>query len=519
MNSSHNHPQWLAGVCVWVNGLIQIGLAVYFLFLPGLILLRDLADPALRAPVGIPRVAWRVHARLTPRYEHWAKARIASGRAGNLLLHDVPSTEWPMFGSVFYLAATENLQCAWDRGERGSRIAPKVYARAAIDAATDLILDPAHHTWVRTHWGPDYLHRENVFFRAMLIQGLTCRQKLIGDGKHLDILRDQVETLAGDLDRSPCGLLNDYPGECYPIDVFAAIAMIRRADTLLGTDHSEFARRAMRGFQGARLDARGLPPYIAEPQTGEPEGPSRGIGNSYVLIYAPELDPEMARTWYDVYQHHFWQERIGAAGFREYPNDLPGYEWFFDVDSGPVIAGFSPAGNAYGVAAARVNGRFDQAWPLAAQVLVACWPLANGSLLGPRLLSNAAHAPYLGEANMLFLLTQNPAPDQPIRLGGHLPLMVYGGFLFYFGLGALTVFLTVRKLLAWKRTGSHLAAPAMRFQFGLWLILIISGLVLMILSTPGIGILPVLVAQLLPRFARTHGSVVLHDIAPGMQDA
>jgi len=70
-----------------------------------------------------------------------------------------------MFGSVFYLAATENLQAAWERDHGLSAVAPAVYARRTIDAAVDLILDPVHHTWVRTHWGPDYLHRENVFFR------------------------------------------------------------------------------------------------------------------------------------------------------------------------------------------------------------------------------------------------------------------------------------------------------------------------------------------------------------------
>jgi hypothetical protein len=498
MNSNPDNPRWLAGLCVRINSLILIGLVVYFLILPGFILMHDLADPNLRQPGGIPRIAWRVHASLTPRYENWARARIASGRAGHLELHDVPSTEWPMFGSVFYLAATENLQRAWDKGEQGSHLAPKVYARGAIEAAADLISDPIHHTWVRTHWGENYLHHENVFFRAMLIQGLTCQQNLTADGKHLALLRDQVETLAEDLDRSPYGLLNDYPGECYPVDVFAAIAMIRRADPVLGTDHSAFAKRAMRGFQGERLDARGLPPYVAEPYTGGHDGISRGIGNSYVCIYALELYPELARKWYDAYQHYFWQERIGAAGFREYPNDLPGYEWFFDVDSGPVMAGFSPAGNAFGMAAARVNGRLDHAWPLASQVLAACWPLPDGSLLGPRLLSNAAHAPYLGEANMLFLLTQNPGPATPTRLSGHMPPLVYESFLFYFGLGGMVIWLTIRKMLAWRNSATIPTMRAARIQCGLWLTLMLAGILLVIFFRTGIGMLLILIAQLLP---------------------
>lgn len=69
-------------------------------------------------------------------------------------------------------------------------------------------------------------------------------------------------------------------------------------------------------------------------------------------------------------------------------------EWLVDPDSGPVVWGFSPSGNAYAVGAARANGRFDQAWPLSAQVLAAAWPLPNGRWLGARILSVAARIPW-----------------------------------------------------------------------------------------------------------------------------
>lgn len=166
---------------------------------------------------------------------------------------------------------------------------PRVYARETIEAAVDLILDPAHHTWVIQHWGINYMHNENVFFRSLIIAACTSYENLIDDGKHLDILRDQVDSLATELDASRLGVLEDYPDECYPIDVLAAIACIKRTDPLLGTDHSAFVVRALRGFSGRMVDSRGLPPYLIDDETGEHYGPSRGIGNSYVLIFAQEL--------------------------------------------------------------------------------------------------------------------------------------------------------------------------------------------------------------------------------------
>ncbi|NQU10616.1 hypothetical protein HQ590_07500, partial [bacterium] len=82
--------------CLAVNTTVLAGVAICFLVLPGILVCRDLRDPALRQP-GMPRQTWRTHRYLTPRLERWARARVASQAAGHLYLYDVPSTEWPMF--------------------------------------------------------------------------------------------------------------------------------------------------------------------------------------------------------------------------------------------------------------------------------------------------------------------------------------------------------------------------------------------------------------------------------------
>jgi hypothetical protein len=219
---------------------------VLFLLAPGLALLSDVVDPAMRGP-GIPRRARAIHASITPRITRWALERIETGRAAEAALHDVPTTEWPMFTAVFYLMGTEELERAWEReGRVGDE--PRETSREAITAARDLLLDPSHHTWVRTHWGEDYLHEQNVFFRSLLIAGLTSYENLTRDGTTREVLLDQVSTLSAELDASPLGVLEDYPTECYPIDVLAAIGLIERADRTLGTDHGAFLARSRRGF-------------------------------------------------------------------------------------------------------------------------------------------------------------------------------------------------------------------------------------------------------------------------------
>jgi hypothetical protein len=394
---------------VWRLGRTAIYLlfGIYFLFIPGIRLAIDLNDPALRSG-GIPRAAWQLHESLAPRYAKWAQDRVASKRATQLNNADVAGTEWPLFGSVFYLLSLESLQKSWEADHSQAPEAPAEFARPAIEAATNLVVDPNHATWVKQKWGVNYLHHQDLFYRFLLISAMTSYTKLTGDPRLVPELRDQVETLSAEIAASPHGWIDDYPGECFPTDIVGAVAAIRRSDDVLKTDHSAFVMSALRGFQGGQLAAHGLPPYNADAVMGTLLGDSRGTGNSYALVFAPEIWPAVVRDWYANYDVNFWQRRLGMAGFREFSRDTPASSTFADVDSGPVLLNFGVAASAFGVAAARVNGRMDEAGPLSAEMLASSWPLPGGRLLLPRLLSNASDAPYIGEAAILFCLTRQP---------------------------------------------------------------------------------------------------------------
>lgn len=480
------------------NLLVWMVVAVYLFLLPAGILLQDLHDPGLRSGE-IPAFAFRRHEALTRSYLPWARERVASGRAKQLGTQDISGTEWPIFSSVFYLWATEALQEAWEKNPSLAPTMPKSYAGDAIEAAAALVADPNHAAWVKEYWGNDYLHREDLFYRMLLISGLTSYQKLSGKDTYTALLRDQVESLARELDKSPYGLLDDYPGQCYPIDILPAIAAIRRADSVLGTDHSAFADRALRAFQDTRLDPQtGLPAYMADSQTGQGIGPARGVGLSFMLTWAPELWPQTAKDWYQRYETDFWQQDGLLAGFREFSKDdpLPGF-LLLDVDAGPVIAGYSTGASAFGIGAARVNGHMEQAYLLGAQALAASWPLPDGTLLMPRLLSNLSDAPYVGEAAMLFSFTRTPvinAQAAPIA-ETHPPLSVYVMLSGYDITGLALIYLAI------LRTARILKEKPFfpDWHFVAWLCLVTGGLALLGLSLPVPGGLLLVLAQCLPR--------------------
>jgi len=486
-------------LCVNINAAIMILLSAYALLIPAGMLVHSLRDPCLYSGSQL-RCAFRWHRTLSRRYEKWARRRVESGAATTLTTKDITGTEWPVFGSVFYLWTTEVLQEVHYMNPTLASSSPRSYARGAISAAAALIADPNHATWVREHWGDDYLTKENLFYRMLLISGLTSYQKLLGDRKYEDLLRSQVESLASELDESPYGLLDDYPGQCYPVDVLPTIAAIRRADAILGTNHSEFAARAIRGFEGTRLDDHtGLPAYLVDSKTGQAKDSARGVGLSFMLIWAPELWPETAREWYAKYEEHFWQQGRWFAGFREYPKGIDvGRFAFREVDAGPVVGGYGVAACAFGIGAARVMGRPDHTYPLAAQAIVASWPLPDGTLLGPRILSNLSDAPYLGEAALLFALTRKPIEATKVIDRGKLPRSVYAGVLLGISLGTYEVLATILKTRRWHKRKAELSVPAAAVQVSAWSLLIIATVLTWTMLSVWVGLIILLTAQLIP---------------------
>ncbi len=434
----------------WLFSVVVLGLGVFFFLIPGIRLACDLNDPALTS-VKIPHAAWRLYRNLTPLYAKWARERLASGRVSQGGAEDVSGTEWPLFGSVFYLWSLESLQQSWQADPTQAPMAPVLFARPAIEAAVDLVMDPNQAAWVRQYWGDGYLHRQDLFYRFLQISAMTSYTHLTGNPRYLPQLRDQVETLSAEIDASPSGWLEDYPGQCFPTDVIGAIAAIHRADDVLKTDHSAFVQRALRGFVPPHTDDLGLPPYNGNAARGVSLSQSRGCGNSFAFIFTPEIWPAASRAWYQNYEDHFWQHRMGLVGFCEFPRNTPPSNISMDVDSGPLIFGFGFAASAFGVGTARAQGRMDEAGPLTAEMLVSLWPVGSETLLLPRLLSNATDAPYLGEAGILFSLTRLPVDGVGKNCLTVLTPFVWVVMALYFGLALL--FASPFLQLLWNRVG------------------------------------------------------------------
>jgi hypothetical protein len=434
-------------------------LSIWFVILPVARITYELRDPAWRdgsLPASV--VTW--HQRLSDRFAPWAERRVTSSRAQQLAQHDISGTEWPLFSSVMYLWATESIQEQWQR-QPSDEPAPAVRNRDAIAAAARLIADPGHANWVRQHWGDGYLREKNLFYRMLLIAGLDSYERLSEDRQYHALLREQSDTLARELDASAHGIVDDYPNEAYSVDVLLAYAVIARAQRRLGTADAAWVDRARRAFSGNFIDAeRGLPAYAVDAESGAALGDARGVGLSMMLIWAHELWPDVATQWYDRYVEEYWQERWGLAGFREFPPEVTALDWSSEVDAGPIVGGFGAAANGFGVGTTRVRGDMRRGYALTAEALFAAWPLPNGTLLGPRLVSNLVDAPYTGEAALLFAWSRKPA-SQVTTAATSAPAGVWVALALLAMIGIAIPLWCFRRLSRVPRKAAH--TPAHRF--------------------------------------------------------
>lgn len=390
-------------------------LAFLFFFYPAAATLRLALDASFRRTGDSPRIT-AAFVSVAGRYESWAHRFLQSRFAATLDHGNVAATEWPMFGSVFFLVTAEDLQ------RQGRLDASRGALRRAVDCAAAVVVAPDTATWVRQKWGPDYLERENLFYRMLLLLGLSSYESISGDERHHAWMSRLRSHLAAELAAAPRHLLDDYPGECYPNDILWAVAAIQRAARLDATHHDPLARSLMTTFDGPLRAPEGLPAFQVDAPTGRQVQNARGCGNSGILIFAPELDALIASKWYQAYESRFWKTSPWLSGFTELPLGNPGP--FMDVDSGPVWFGLGSVASAFGVGAARAAGRLDHAVPLALEAFACSWPTPFGSLLPGLMGKLAADAPCLGDIALLFSLTRPVGPNV-VPFTGPLPRVVW----------------------------------------------------------------------------------------------
>lgn len=244
----------------------------------------------------------------------------------------------------------------------------------ALRAAREAVLHvDADHA--KAPFASDMEPRYGAFYSSwsLYLRGATLRASGAADPAPFDLDRYErdCDSLASALSRSDSPFLPSYPGAVWPVDTVVGVAALAIADPVLGHRYTsiiarwlERARQRLDPELGAishaaSLDGRAI---------GGPRGESLAL-MSYVLV---DVDPSFARQQYDVLRQSFVDYTWGVPGVREYPRGVEGHE---DIDSGPIVLGFSGPATVVGAGAAIANGDEDLATTLLAAAEVVGLPI------------------------------------------------------------------------------------------------------------------------------------------------
>ena len=160
-------------------------------------------------------------------------------------------------------------------------------------------------------------------------------------------LTERVGDIVARLRASKVGLIESYPNECWMFDHAIALAALRVADHVTGSDHREFSRGWLEATKRRWIDPKTgllLSSFSTDGDIGDgPEGSTAWVTLHFLRL----VDPDFAREQYALAKRELASGLGGFAWSREWPASWRGE---FDVDSGMVVPGLDVSAGGSGLA-------------------------------------------------------------------------------------------------------------------------------------------------------------------------
>ena len=245
--------------------------------------------------------------------------------------------------------------------------------RAAREAITHVNSDTAKATFVA-----EMTPRHGAFYASwsLYVRSAVLRASLPTDPVPFDLrqFEQDCDNFALALAASDSPFLDSFPEAVWPVDTSVGIAALAIANPYLGNRHKATVAtwisraRLRRDLQTGALSHNATADGLSQ---GSPRGGSLAM-MSFVLA---DADPAFARQQYDVLRKYFVDYSWGIPAVREYPHGVNGIT---DVDSGPVILGFSGPASVLGAGAAIAHGDASLATTLLATIEFVGMPVEWG---------------------------------------------------------------------------------------------------------------------------------------------
>ena len=242
--------------------------------------------------------------------------------------------------------------------------------------------------------------------RSLFIDGeiafmLAARRLLEEREDYRPLLTERVKVITEGLRRSPNLALESYPNECWTFDHCVALAALRLADRLEGTDHTALIREWLTMAKRRLVDRDSgllVASFTAEAQPLDgPEGSTLWMVAHCLQL----LDEPFARDQYERARQQLGEVTLGFGYAHEWPRHWNGPA---DIDSGPIVPFFNISAGSSGMALIGASAFDDERFlsALATTLDFAAFPSKRAGRL------KYCASNQVGDAALLYAATLGP---------------------------------------------------------------------------------------------------------------
>lgn len=356
-----------------------------------------------RRPNGIPAATRTIadwHLRL------WSDPALRSAEIGRMRNSNA---EWDFMGRTFLVLSLANMGLR----EPGAKQSYLTIMDAILHETLRLEKEHGIYYFLMDYAKADEFEskvKRSLFEDGEIALMLAARRLLEERAEYKPLLQERVEAMIAYMEKSPVLCGESYPDEGWMFCNCVAIASIRIADILDGTDHSDFIQRWL-----ARVKAR-----LTDPKTGllvsslsfkgetldGPEGSSLWMAAHCLQI----VDKPFAEDQYRGAKKELAGRFLGLGYAREWPASSTAQP---DIDSGPILPFLKISFGSSGLALLGASSFCDDEYlsSLLTSLEFAGFPQREGNA------KRYCASNQVGDAVLLYALVQGPLWAEVDRRG------------------------------------------------------------------------------------------------------
>ena len=267
--------------------------------------------------------------------------------------------EWDFMGRTFFVLGEANL--ALRVPERRTRCLEVIDALIADTLAMEARHGMGHYL-LPYHADRPWVEQppRSVFVDGEIALCLGARLLVEDDAALREVFRKRASLIAGCMERGPVLCAESYPDECWIFCNSAAMAALRMAEVIEGTDYGDLRSRWMDQLKGRLIDPETgmLISTFHYDGTPHPAGPGpEGSSIWFAAHMLQVIDPEFAQSQYRLAREHLGRTVFGFGYSKEWPTMALEA---VDVDSGIIVPLLGASASASGLALAAAAGFGDR---------------------------------------------------------------------------------------------------------------------------------------------------------------